>query len=56
MGAAAAPPPAGRPMTQEGISAMSSKLDVLMRLGDARTAGVLTEEEFTSQKTQLLSP
>ncbi|WP_433275456.1 SHOCT domain-containing protein [Pseudonocardia xinjiangensis] len=34
---------------------MSSKLDVLMRLGDARTAGVLTEEEFTSQKTQLLS-
>ncbi|NMH76325.1 SHOCT domain-containing protein [Pseudonocardia xinjiangensis] len=54
-GAAAATPPAGRPMTQEGISAMSSKLDVLMRLGDARTAGVLTEEEFTSQKTQLLS-
>jgi hypothetical protein len=43
-------------MTPEGISAMSSKLDLLMRLGDARTAGVLTDEEFTSQKTQLLTP
>jgi hypothetical protein len=49
-------PPANQPMTPEGISAMSSKLDLLMRLGDARTAGVLTDEEFTSQKTQLLTP
>jgi hypothetical protein len=48
--------PANQPMTQEGMSAMSSKLDLLMRLGDARTAGVLTDEEFTSQKTQLLAP
>jgi hypothetical protein len=40
-------------MTPEGISAMSSKLDLLMCLGDARTAGVLTDEEFTSKKSQL---
>jgi hypothetical protein len=53
--AAVAKPPANQPMTPEGISAMSSKLDLLMRLGDARTAGVLTDEEFTSQKTQLLT-
>jgi hypothetical protein len=53
--AAAATPPANQPMTPEGISAMSSKLDLLMRLGDARTAGVLTDEEFTSQKSQLLT-
>ncbi|GAA1218268.1 SHOCT domain-containing protein [Pseudonocardia alaniniphila] len=53
--ATVAKPPANQPMTPEGISAMSSKLDLLMRLGDARTAGVLTDEEFTSQKTQLLT-
>jgi hypothetical protein len=53
--ATATKPPANQPMTPEGISAMSSKLDLLMRLGDARTAGVLTDEEFTSQKTQLLT-
>ena len=53
--ATAAKPPARQPLTPEGISAMSSKLDLLMRLGDARTAGVLTDEEFTSQKTQLLT-
>ena len=53
---AVAEPSANQPMTPEGISAMSSKLDLLMRLGDARTAGVLTDEEFTSQKTQLLTP
>jgi hypothetical protein len=52
----AANPPADQPMTPEGISAMSSKLDLLIRLGDARSAGVLTDEEFTSQKTQLLTP
>jgi hypothetical protein len=52
----AANPPADQPMTPEGISAMSGKLDLLMRLGDARSAGVLTDEEFTSQKTQLLTP
>jgi hypothetical protein len=51
----AANPPADQPMTPEGISAMSGKLDLLMRLGDARSAGVLTDEEFTSQKTQLLT-
>ncbi len=51
--ATVAKPPANQPMTPEGISAMSSKLDLLMCLGDARTAGVLTDEEFTSKKSQL---
>jgi hypothetical protein len=47
--------PARHPMTSEGVSVMSSKLDLLIRLGDARSAGVLTDEEFTSQKAQLLT-
>jgi hypothetical protein len=34
---------------------MGGRLDLLMRLGDARTAGVLTDEEFTREKAQLLA-
>jgi hypothetical protein len=30
---------------------MGSRLDLLMRLGEARTAGVLTDDEFAQQKT-----
>jgi hypothetical protein len=47
-------PPHRRPVTAEDMSAMANRLDMLMRLGDARTAGVLTEEEFTREKAQLL--
>jgi hypothetical protein len=47
--------PARQPMTPEGVSVMSSKLDLLIRLGDARSAGVLTDEEFISQKAELLT-
>jgi hypothetical protein len=50
-GGRAAPEPA---MTPEVVAAMGSKLDLLLRLGDARAAGVLTEEEFTREKAQLL--
>ncbi|NMH96986.1 SHOCT domain-containing protein [Pseudonocardia acidicola] len=56
-----APPPpvpaaqARRPVTAENLSTMGSRLDLLMRLGDARAAGVLTEEEFVREKTQLLA-
>jgi hypothetical protein len=50
-----APPPA-RPATRENLSAMGSRLDLLMRLGEARTAGVLTDDEFTQEKTHLLAP
>jgi hypothetical protein len=48
-------PPHRRPVTAEEMSAMANRLDMLMRLGDARTAGVLTEEEFTREKAQLLT-
>lgn len=41
-------------LTPEGATAMGSRLDLLIRLGDARTAGVLTEEEFTREKALLL--
>jgi hypothetical protein len=50
-----APPPA-RPATRENLSAMGSRLDLLIRLGDARTAGVLTDDEFAQEKTHLLAP
>ena len=50
-----APPPA-RPATKENLSAMGSRLDLLMRLGEARTAGVLTDDEFAQEKTHLLAP
>jgi hypothetical protein len=35
---------------------MGSRLDLLMRLGEARTAGVLTDDEFAQEKTHLLAP
>lgn len=50
----AAPP--ARPATRENLSAMGSRLDLLMRLGEARTAGVLTDDEFAQEKTHLLAP
>lgn len=40
--------------TPEDLSALGSRLDMLMRLGDARTAGVLTDDEFAREKAQLL--
>ncbi|MGW6784857.1 SHOCT domain-containing protein [Streptomyces sp. NPDC054987] len=43
---AAAPPPAG--------DDMSSKLDQLQKLGELKAQGLLTEEEFTRQKSRLL--
>jgi hypothetical protein len=48
-------PPQRRVVTAEDLSVMGGRLDMLMRLGDARTAGVLTEEEFTREKAQLLT-
>ncbi|MFF8261985.1 SHOCT domain-containing protein [Streptomyces virginiae] len=43
---AAPPPPAG--------DDMSSKLDQLQKLGELKAQGLLTEEEFTQQKSRLL--
>lgn len=50
-----ASPPA-RPATRENLAAMGSRLDLLMRLGEARTSGVLTDDEFAQQKAHLLAP
>ena len=48
---AAAPPPA-----PEAASApdMDDKLDQLKQLGELKTAGVLTEQEFEAQKSSIL--
>ena len=54
-GAATAPPRRPRP-TAEEISAMGTRIDLLMRLNDAHTAGALTDEEFAREKAQLLEP
>jgi hypothetical protein len=41
-------------LTPEAISTLSGRLDLLVRLGAARDAGVLTDEEFSQEKTRLL--
>lgn len=52
------PPPAGPeplvPLTAEAISTLNDRLDLLVRLGAARDAGVLSEDEFTREKERLL--
>ena len=42
-------------LTPETLSALTGRLDLLVRLGAARDAGVLTEEEFRQEKTRLLT-
>ena len=44
--------PAG--LTDEAISTLSGRLDLLVQLGAAREAGVLTDEEFRHEKERLL--
>ena len=44
--------PAG--FTPEALSTLTGRLDLLVRLGAARDAGVLTDEEFRQEKTRLL--
>ncbi len=46
---AAPPPPAPAPPN------MDDKLDQLKQLGELKTQGVLTDEEFEAQKTRILS-
>ncbi|MGY1802207.1 SHOCT domain-containing protein [Blastococcus sp. SYSU D00922] len=41
-------------LTPAVMSTLSGRLDLLVRLGEAREAGVLTEEEFTREKSRLL--
>jgi hypothetical protein len=44
--------PAG--LTSEAISTLGGRLDLLVRLGAAREAGVLTDDEFRHEKERLL--
>jgi hypothetical protein len=41
-------------LTPEALSTLSGRLDLLVRLGAARDAGVLTDEEFSQEKGRLL--
>ena len=53
--AAAAPEPlVPAELTPAVMSTLSERLDLLVRLGAAREAGVLTEEEFGREKGRLL--
>jgi hypothetical protein len=45
-------PPA--PVAGEALTNLSDRLDLLVRLGAARDAGVLSDEEFTREKARLL--
>jgi hypothetical protein len=47
--------PVQAPVTPADLTALGGKLDMLMRLGDARTAGVLTDDEFAREKAHLLT-
>ncbi|WP_116450387.1 SHOCT domain-containing protein [Blastococcus litoris] len=42
-------------LTPQAISTLSSRLDLLVRLGAARDSGVLSEDEFRHEKDRLLS-
>ncbi|MFE5712829.1 SHOCT domain-containing protein [Streptomyces sp. NPDC056501] len=46
------PPPAPAPPADD----MSSKIAQLKELGELKEQGVLTEEEFTAQKSRILAP
>ncbi|MFE5674756.1 SHOCT domain-containing protein [Streptomyces erythrochromogenes] len=56
---AAAPPPPPQPVQAAPPPPpgddMSSKLDQLQKLGELKSQGLLTEEEFAQQKARLLA-
>jgi hypothetical protein len=47
-------PPETAALTHEDLSGLNDRLDVLVRLGAARDAGVLTDDEFSREKVRLL--
>jgi hypothetical protein len=47
-------PPAAAP-AQGGGTSMDDKIDALQRLGELKSAGVLTDEEFAIQKAKILA-
>jgi hypothetical protein len=59
LSAETAPPSPARTLEEpvlspEVLSSLSGRLDLLVRLGQAHEAGVLTEEEFAREKARLL--
>jgi len=48
------PPALSPPLSPEVLAGLGGRLDLLVRMGAARDAGVLTDDEFTRQKDQLL--
>ena len=54
-GSSEAPPRRPHVVSSEDLAAMGGRLDLLMRLADARNAGVLTDDEFAKEKTELLN-
>ena len=48
------PPGKEREQHTSGDSAPDSVLDILRKLAELRDSGVITEEEFTQKKTELL--
>jgi len=56
----AAPAPAALPVPRPALdpallAGLGGRLDLLVRLGAAHDAGVLTDEEFSRQKDELLA-
>ena len=52
---AAPPPPPPPPAAQPAASSQSDMLDALQKLGELKSAGVLTEAEFEYQKGRILA-
>ncbi|KQX09352.1 hypothetical protein ASC82_25830 [Streptomyces sp. Root431] len=50
-----APPPPPAPAPAAPADDMSSKIAQLKELGELKDQGVLTEEEFTAQKSRILA-
>jgi hypothetical protein len=53
--AAAPPPPPPPPAAQPAAASQSNMLDELQKLGELKSAGVLTEAEFQAQKARILA-
>ena len=56
---AAGPPPPGPsshppPSSPSGVGGADSRLDQLAKLGELKSAGVLSEAEFTAEKARIL--
>jgi Short C-terminal domain len=53
--AAPPPPPPPEPPAQPAAASQGDMLDALQKLGELKSAGVLTEAEFQAQKARILA-